>query len=455
MDAGTGKPGKPGNDVGARRSRRDLRADAAVVRRQVAALHPDTSADFQRRITALVRRRRAKGAELEQFDLLPSGGRDLPVLRGALLVRPSLEQDDPRLLAALSRTLPHRELRLDERLLVLSGDGVGPEHLLALYQRVRRTGHEAGLAHLVPLGVVVKGEGGPEPTLDDLQEVAPPAPATEGVRVAVVDTGVPVPGRGHRWHEPLASPDNADALDAFPVPHGDGMLDFAAGHGAFVVGVLQQVAPEAVLSVYSAVDSDGVGSELRVAEQLLRAVRAGAEIVNLSLGVETVDDEMPLALTVAFELMAEEGHDDVLLVAAAGNDGGVVRTWPAAHERVVAVAGLTARLEPTDWSTRGDWVDVSTVGEGVVSTYVRGRESVLLDPRPDTWPDDDDQPWAVWTGTSFASPQVAGEVARRLALARAGGATASPRDALEALLAEGSPLPEHGVAVRLLAGTVV
>ena len=100
------------------------------------------------------------------------------------------------------------------------------------------------------------------------------------------------------------------------------MLDFAAGHGAFVAGVVQQVAPEAALSVYAAVDSDGVGSELRVAEQLLLAVREGAEIVNLSLGVQTVDDAMPLALTVAFELLEEEGRDDVLLVAAAGNDGG-------------------------------------------------------------------------------------------------------------------------------------
>ena len=55
-------------------------------------------------------------------------------------------------------------------------------------------------------------------------------------------------------------------------------------------------------------------------------------------------------------------------------------TWPAAHDRVVAVAGLTASLEETDWSTRGPWVTVSAVGEGIVSTYVRGTESSDLRP---------------------------------------------------------------------------
>ncbi len=73
--------------------------------------------------------------------------------------------------------------------------------------------------------------------------------------MAVVDTGVPARRPGPRWQERLRVPGNEDALDAFPLPDPDGMLDFAAGHGAFVVGVVQQVAPEAALSVYAAVDS--------------------------------------------------------------------------------------------------------------------------------------------------------------------------------------------------------
>ena len=59
----------------------------------------------------------------------------------------------------------------------------------------------------------------------------------------------------------------------------------------------------------------------------------------------------------------------------------------------------------------------------------------------------------MWTGTSFVAPQVAGEVARRLARLRTERAAATPRDALAELLDEGTPLADHGVAVRVLSGT--
>ena len=435
--------------------------DGAVVRRQGLALLPGVGGTrFQQRITGLIgARRRGGGDHLEHFDVVDDaspGG--TAVVRGALLVRSSLATADPALLGELVDRVGAAQARLDGRLLVLSGRDLAPDELVTLARGVRARGHEASVAHIVPLNIVCKGEGGPARTSLKVQ-VADPQPAAGAVRVALIDTGVAVAGREHDWQRPLRSVDNIDLLDAFPAPGGDGMLDAAAGHGAFTTGVVQQVDPAGSVAVHRALDSDGIGSEVRVAELLLHAIREqGAEVVNLSLGTQTLDDQPLLALEVAFELLGEGGYDDVLLVAAAGNYGSTRPCWPAASRRVVAVAALTAAMEPAPWSSRGWWVDVSTVGEGLVSTYVRGRESPELSPSqgPDEWPMDDSRPWAVWTGTSFAAPQVAAEVARRLTAERAAGnPAATARDVLRGLLAEGRRLPDYGVAVKILSGTPV
>ncbi len=432
----------------------------ATVSRQRDALRRGRRGDrFQHRMTARLQKRREEGgAEVEQFDVVRDGSPGgTAILRGSLLIRASLATDDADLFAELTAEVGPPTAHLDERLLVLTGK-LPAQRLVDLSRKVRARGHEASVDHIVPLGVIVKGEGGPAIALVGAPR-ADPARDPQGIGVALIDTGAAGKGREHVWQAGLDNQRNEDPLDAFPSPGGDGLLDAAAGHGAFATGLVQQVNPGGQPSIYRAIDSDGIGSEVRVAEALLQAVREdGAEVVNLSLGAQTLDDQPLLALQVAFELLSEAGRDDALLVAAAGNYGDTRPCWPAAFRRVVAVAGLTAEMQPTGWSSRGHWVDVSTVGEGLVSTYVRGEESPDLSPGTgtDVWPLTDDRPWAVWTGTSFAAPQVAGEVARRLAAARASGDTsATPRSVFTALLSEGTRVPDFGVAVKILPGTSV
>jgi len=52
----------------------------------------------------------------------------------------------------------------------------------------------------------------------------------------------------------------------------------------------------------------------------------------------------------------------------------------------------------------------------------------------------------VWSGTSFAAPQIAG------ALARLYEDGYPLREALQTLLAAGLPVPEHGQALKILPG---
>jgi subtilisin family serine protease len=164
--------------------------------------------------------------------------------------------------------------------------------------------------------------------------------------------------------------------------------------------------------------------------------------------METADDERPIALDVAMEMLAELQEAtgrEIKVVAAAGNFGHDRPCWPAAFPGVIAVGALTQDLRPTAWSTRGFWVDCSTMGEGVRSAFVEGRESPMVDPQPDTFERD---AWALWSGTSFSAPQVTGAVAR-LAQER----NLSLRSAFAQLITGQRRIPGFGPAVRILPPT--
>jgi hypothetical protein len=385
-------------------------------------------------------------AGLVQFDVVPDPhGGEVLVVPGELLMRAdALRQEHvPPLLAAYKlrqepiQCLEGRVVRLRSR----EGDG---GRMVEIAGALRARGVPISANYVAPMGIVMKGLGGPERSSGE-GPVRPPAGPGEPVHVAVIDTGTAAAQRADGWLTGLVRPNNVDPLDALPTP--DGFLDLGAGHGQFVAGVVQQVAPDAKLTIYKALDSDGMGSEVAAACAMVRAANEGARVINLSLGMETLNDQPPVVFEVALDLIEERARRtwEVLVVAAAGNFGHARQCWPAASERVIAVGGLTQSLEPADWSSRGDWVDLSTMGEGVRSTYVKGREHPRIDPQPDKFPAD---PWAVWTGTSFAAPQVAGAVAE---IAQRQGV--SPREALERLLAGGREVPGYGRAVRILPRT--
>lgn len=437
------------------RSPEQRREDAGAVKRQVAVLVGSPREDaFLRLLTQAIRRRRTTKVPLEgitQFEVLRGGSRGgIPVVTGELLVRATIGQGA---LAAVEQLVGATATPVDDLpgLLSLRNPDMPALELDDIARVVRDWGFQASMAHVVPLRVVVKGRGGPEPTQVDpgYRLSRSEAPEERRVRVAVVDTGA-VQGRGDGWLRGVTDAQGqhaVDPLDAFPLEPGpDGFLDFGAGHGSFVAGVVQQIAPDAAVSMFRAIDSDGIGSEVAVAQAVVRAVRDhGAQVVNLSLGVQTTDDQPLLAIEVALENV-DRIDAGVVVIAAAGNYGDTRPCFPAAQRRVVGVAGLAADLTVTAWTSRGFWVTCSTVGEGIVSTYVEGQESQMLDAQPDTW--NGPNPWAVWCGTSFAAPQVAGEVARRMA---AEGLSA--REALAALLRSGTPAPNVGRRVRIMPGT--
>ncbi len=348
---------------------------------------------------------------------------------------------------------------LDGLIVKLTSETLDVARLSDIAQILRRAGYRASLDYITPLGPILKGQSGAEPA-DEKDFPASFRPIEKQgcrVTVAIIDTGVTV--RTDGWLEGIANKDNVDPLNVFPWGNPDRYLDFMAGHGTFCAGIVQQVAPGVKIAAYRSINSDGVGSDLDVAKTMVQAAKDGCylddgtaaggfdekavTIINLSLGTETVDDQPPAAMEAALEIIAEK-YPNTLVVAAAGNGGSTRPVWPAAFRSVVSVAALTANRLPADWSNRGFWIDCSTIGEGILSTYVTGEESVIVDPYPDVFGVNS---WARWSGTSFATPQIAAAIARRCF-----ESDLSPHQAYDNLLQEGVAIPDYGRAFKLLPG---
>jgi subtilisin family serine protease len=272
------------------------------------------------------------------------------------------------------------------------------------------------------LQMVVKSEGGPAPTTVTVA----PFPATgatpdDEMVIAVIDTGIDGHHRADGWLnevERQGNGDNVDQLDVFPAVGTPAMpiLDFGAGHGTFVAGIIRQVDPLAKIVLYRALDSDGLASEEAVASAMHCAAQDGAHIINLSFGMRAEDDNHACPALHAAVAQIQAGPNAPAIVASAGNYGTSERVYPAALHGVVSVAALKGVEDPAgpppdgaDWSSRGNWVRCSAVGEGIVSTFVKGEEDPAFDDGDDVYPEDS---WAVWSGTSFAAPQIAALISK-------------------------------------------
>jgi hypothetical protein len=330
-----------------------------------------------------------------------------------------------------------------------------PRELLADRDEIRAaTGAEVDLNYVVTAGHLVKADDYPRGTAARPQWT-PGDPVTREVTVAVIDTGINNDSRMDGWLAGIPeTAANIDPLDVFPVTvqngqviRGDGLLDPSAGHGTFVTGVVQQVAPAATVRVYRAVDTDGMGTSYDVANAMTQAALDGADVINASLGVSTVDNLPPVAFTTAVETIQNE-RPGVVIVASAGNMGLDVPMYPAAMGEVTGVAALNPDgLTLAPWSNYGDWVDCSSVGVGITSTFVEGYEphtenGVVVTEYfgPNSW--------ALWSGTSFSAPQIAGAVAQLCQLYNI-----APQDALTQLFNGRQKLPGRGYVVPILPGT--
>lgn len=213
--------------------------------------------------------------------------------------------------------------------------------------------------------------------------------------VAVVDTGIDA------LHPAIAghlAPGGFDLIGQDPDPRDerdfldndkDGAIDEQYGHGTFVASLVLAVAPGATILPVRVLDAEGFGTSSTVAAGVIWAVDAGADIINIS--ADLPDD--PEMVKEAVRYARDRG---VLVVAAAGNSGATRIAFPARFDEVLGVTAASETGVKPPFGSSGDQVSLVAPGVAILG-------ALPFDASPSGT--------ARWSGTSFATPIVAGAAA--------------------------------------------
>jgi subtilisin family serine protease len=207
---------------------------------------------------------------------------------------------------------------------------------------------------------------------------------SDGQVLAILDSGVD-----------LDHPDLAGRLlPGFDVVNNDNVPADDEGHGTWVAGVaaartnnergVAGVTWRGWIMPVKVLDASGSATDSNIIYGIKWAVDHGADVINLSLGGP---DPSP-ALCAGIDYATSR---DVVVVAAAGNDGDSAPHYPAACTGVIAVGATDSANRRTPWSNYGDWVDLMAPGVDITTTANGTTEK-----------------YASVSGTSFSSPLVAG-----------------------------------------------
>ena len=226
-----------------------------------------------------------------------------------------------------------------------------------------------------------------------------------GVKVAVIDTGV------DGTHPDLAA-NYAGGYNAVE-PGAEQKDDH--GHGTHVAGTIAGsgnegkgalgVAPRARLYGIKVLNAEGGGTNAVIVDGIAWAVNNGMKVINMSLGGPS-----SAVLRKAIQRANAAG---VIIVAASGNDPEAPVSAPASYPESIAVSASTSKDGLADFSTTGPEVDFIAPGHEIVSTWPGGKYAKL-------------------SGTSMASPHVAGLAVLAVSLG------ASTPDKVRALLTRGA-----------------
>ncbi|MFH1723626.1 MAG: S8 family peptidase [Elusimicrobiota bacterium] len=211
-------------------------------------------------------------------------------------------------------------------------------------------------------------------------EAAWPHTQGENVRVAVIDTGID-------YNHPDLAANYAgghNAIDSSKEPFDD------HSHGTHVAGTIGAVAdgkgvvgvaPKAKLYAVKVLDKNGSGFLTSIIKGIVWCGRNEMQIANMSLGSPMGSIFMRMAVMYS-------KSKGVVMVAAAGNSGGRV-SYPGGYSETIAVSASDANDRIAEFSSRGEQVDFIAPGVDVKSTLPGGG-------------------YGRYSGTSMASPHVAG-----------------------------------------------
>ncbi|MGQ4809608.1 hypothetical protein NKDENANG_03031 [Candidatus Entotheonellaceae bacterium PAL068K] len=190
--------------------------------------------------------------------------------------------------------------------------------------------------------------------------------------------------------------------------------DYFDAHGVYVHSVMRQHCPRCEVqpvNLHGNLSLPHLIEALRHIQQVTRAYDATTTaLVNLSLGTYT-DDETLHAIVRTLDAQG------AILIASAGNDNTSKPFYPAAFDEVLSVCSSTRHTQTrAAYSNFGTWVSLCAPGLQYVTRPLR--------------------PGGLASGTSFASPMVAGVLGQLLLNAPC----VTPRTGRRALLRTANPV---------------
>tara|TARA_B110000208_G_scaffold2043_1_gene2731 strand:+ start:7153 stop:8739 length:1587 start_codon:yes stop_codon:yes gene_type:complete len=197
-----------------------------------------------------------------------------------------------------------------------------------------------------------------------------------GVLVGILDSGIE------------AHPQFDDVYIVHIDLAGGGVAGPGASHGTAVASIIagtEGIAPAAELLVIRVLDNEGMGNSFHVAAGIVQAVDLGVDLLNMSLGVYQDTQLMREAIRYA------EDHD-VIMVAAAGNDGYAQMPYPAAYPQVLSVTAVDSVGRQALFPNQSSSIDFAAPGVGVLTAKENGGTMLF-------------------SGTSAAAPFVTGTLA--------------------------------------------
>lgn len=205
----------------------------------------------------------------------------------------------------------------------------------------------------------------------------------QGTTIAILDTGCD-----------LDHPDLQENILKAESFVGDGNPDDRQGHGTHCAGIAAAsengrgfigVAPKAKLLIGKVLDDSGSGSIEGIAAGIMWAVKNDADIISMSLGASSSHPKL-------FSAIHEALAAGKIVVCAAGNEGqegGNSVGYPGRYGSVISVGSYNRAGSTSVFSSKGGEVDLLAPGEAIWSTYKN-------------------KGYAVLSGTSMATPFVAG-----------------------------------------------
>jgi thermitase len=205
---------------------------------------------------------------------------------------------------------------------------------------------------------------------------------SSNVIIAIVDTGI------QKSHPDLG----AKMIPGYSgYKGGDANVDWN-GHGSHCAGIASAItnngvgvagfAPLAKLMPVQVLDRKGSGTISVIATGIMWAADHNADVLSMSFGGTSTSSTETNAINYAL------GKGKVL-VAAMGNAGNSVKSYPAAFNGVIAVGATDINNVVASWSSFGSHISVSAPGVNILSTYSNNGYATL-------------------SGTSMATPAVAG-----------------------------------------------